>query len=70
MLRKLIINADDFGLTRGINLAVSECADAGLLRSASLMANGDAFDNAVESVKEREVSMVKRLQMNVLYLFL
>ncbi len=54
MRRMLIINADDFGMTRGINLGVSECADAGLLRSASLMPNGDAFDNAVEIVKERE----------------
>ncbi len=54
MRRLLVINADDFGLTRGINLAVSECADAGLLRSASLMANGDAFDDAVRIVKGRE----------------
>ncbi len=29
MRRQLIINADDFGMTRGINLAVSECADFG-----------------------------------------
>jgi predicted glycoside hydrolase/deacetylase ChbG (UPF0249 family) len=54
MRRLLIINADDFGLTRGINLAVSECADAGLVRSASLMANGEAFDDAVRTVKGRE----------------
>jgi predicted glycoside hydrolase/deacetylase ChbG (UPF0249 family) len=51
MLRKLIINADDFGLTSGINLAVSECAEAGLLRSATLMPNGEAFDDAVKTAK-------------------
>lgn len=54
MRRRLIVNADDLGLTRGINLAVSECADAGLLRSATLMANGPAFDDAVRMVKGRE----------------
>jgi predicted glycoside hydrolase/deacetylase ChbG (UPF0249 family) len=54
MERRLIINADDLGMTRGINLAVSECADFGMLRSTSLIANGDAFDDAVKSVKERD----------------
>jgi chitin disaccharide deacetylase len=54
MRRQLIINADDFGMTRGINLAVSECADSGALRSATLIPNGDAFDHAVKVVKERK----------------
>jgi predicted glycoside hydrolase/deacetylase ChbG (UPF0249 family) len=54
MRRQLIINADDLGLTRGINRAVSECADAGMLRSATLIANGKAFEDAVKMVKERE----------------
>ncbi len=54
MRRKLIVNADDLGLTRGINLAVSECADAGLLRSATLMANGPAFEDAVRIFRGRE----------------
>lgn len=54
MRRKLIVNADDLGLTRGINLAVSECADAGLLRSATLMANGPAFEDAVRMFRGRE----------------
>ncbi|MDR3569686.1 MAG: ChbG/HpnK family deacetylase [Syntrophobacteraceae bacterium] len=54
MHKKLIINADDLGLTKGINLAVSECADAGLLRSATIMANGAAFDDAVKIFGNRE----------------
>lgn len=44
----LIVNADDFGLTSGVNAAVSECARSGMLRSATLMANGAAFDDAVK----------------------
>ncbi|HYA42778.1 MAG TPA: ChbG/HpnK family deacetylase [Syntrophobacteraceae bacterium] len=54
MRRHLIINADDFGMTRGINLAVSECAGFGMLRSATLIANGEAFDDAVKVAKEQE----------------
>jgi len=54
MVRKLIINADDFGLTRGINLAISECAEVGVLQSATLMPNGEAFDDAVKTAKGRE----------------
>jgi predicted glycoside hydrolase/deacetylase ChbG (UPF0249 family) len=43
----LIINADDFGLTRGINRAILELHQAGAVTSATLMANGPAFDDAV-----------------------
>lgn len=50
--RKLIINADDFGLTRGVNLAVADCLEYGVLRSATLMANGEAFADAVATAQE------------------
>jgi predicted glycoside hydrolase/deacetylase ChbG (UPF0249 family) len=47
MAARLIINADDFGLTRGINRAVLELHQAAAITSATLMANGAAFDGAV-----------------------
>jgi predicted glycoside hydrolase/deacetylase ChbG (UPF0249 family) len=47
MFSRLIINADDFGLTPGINRAIAELHDAGAVTSATLMANGAAFDDAV-----------------------
>ncbi len=47
MPARLILNADDFGLTPGINRAISELHSAGVLTSATLMANGPAFDDAV-----------------------
>jgi hopanoid biosynthesis associated protein HpnK len=47
MPARLIINADDFGLTRGVNRAVVELHRAGSLTSATLMATGAAFDDAV-----------------------
>jgi len=47
MTARLILNADDFGLTRGVNRAIGELNAAGVLTSATLMANGPAFDDAV-----------------------
>ena len=43
----LIINADDFGLTPGVNRSIMELHRAGVLTSATLMATGAAFDDAV-----------------------
>src|ERR1700744_6112728 len=53
MLPRLIINADDFGLTRGVNRAIAELHDAGVITSATLMANGAAFDDAVATARAR-----------------
>jgi predicted glycoside hydrolase/deacetylase ChbG (UPF0249 family) len=47
MPARLILNADDFGLTPGINRAIAELHFAGALTSATLMANGPAFDDAI-----------------------
>ena len=46
---RLIINADDFGLTDGINNAILELNAAGALTSATLMATSAAFRNAVHA---------------------
>jgi hopanoid biosynthesis associated protein HpnK len=43
----LIINADDFGLTRGINRAIAEAHQRGVVTSTTLMATGAEFDDAV-----------------------
>ena len=45
---RLIINADDFGLTSGVNRAIAEAASGGALTSATLMAGSNCFDEAVE----------------------
>jgi len=50
---RLIINADDFGLTPGINRAIAELHDAGAVTSATLMATGPAFDGAVALARAR-----------------
>ena len=46
--RRLIVNADDFGFTAGVNEGIVEAHRRGILTAASLMANGPAFDHAVE----------------------
>jgi hopanoid biosynthesis associated protein HpnK len=52
-VRRLIINADDFGLTAGVNRAIAEAHDGGVVSSATLMANGPAFDDAVRLARSR-----------------
>lgn len=48
---RLIINADDFGLTSGVNRAIIEASRAGAITSTTLMANSSAFDEAVALAK-------------------
>ncbi len=50
-MRKLIVNADDFGLTAGVNRAIIETHTGGVVSSATLMANGAAFDDAVTAAR-------------------
>ncbi len=49
MLR-LIVNADDLGLTRGVNRAILQTHRRGIVTSATLMANAPAFEEAVTAV--------------------
>ena len=48
-VRRLIVNADDFGLTQGVNRATVEAHSDGIVTSATLMANGGAFEDAIQS---------------------
>src|SRR5579872_4314884 len=49
-VRRLIVNADDFGLTRGVNRAILEAHERGIVTSTTLMANSQAFEEAVSLV--------------------
>jgi hopanoid biosynthesis associated protein HpnK len=51
-LKRLIVNADDFGYTTGVNRAIVSAHRTGIVTSTSLMANGKAFPDAVERWKE------------------
>ncbi|WP_124639565.1 MULTISPECIES: carbohydrate deacetylase [Amniculibacterium] len=48
--KKIIINADDLGFTKSINLAIKEAHLSGYLTHASLMANTAFFNHAVDEV--------------------
>lgn len=52
MLR-LIVNADDFGLTSGVNRAIALANREGIVTSATVMANSCAFKEAVEVAKRQ-----------------
>jgi hopanoid biosynthesis associated protein HpnK len=51
MTRKVIINADDFGLCRGVNDAVAKAHTEGVLTSTTIMVNMPCADRAVETAK-------------------
>jgi hopanoid biosynthesis associated protein HpnK len=50
-VRRLIVNADDFGLTAGVNRGILETHAAGVVSSTTLMANGPAFEDAVNAAR-------------------
>ena len=56
-MRRLIINADDFGLTAGINRGILQANQQGVVTSATLMACGAAFDAAVEATRSRSLAL-------------
>jgi chitin disaccharide deacetylase len=47
-MRRLIVNADDFGFTAGVNRGIVEAHSRGVVTSSTLMANGRAFSDAVQ----------------------
>ena len=51
-MKHLVVNADDFGFTPDVNQGIVEAHRRGILTAATLMANGDAFDDAVRLARE------------------
>jgi len=50
--KQLVVNADDFGFTPDVNQGIVEAHRNGILTATTLMANGDAFDDAVKLARE------------------
>jgi hopanoid biosynthesis associated protein HpnK len=57
-VKKLIINADDFGISSPVNRAVIKGWTEGILTSASLMVAGEAFTEAVDLAKRNPALQV------------
>ncbi len=51
-MKFLIVNADDFGWTDGVNRGIAEAHRNGIVTSTSLLANGAAFQGAVQVARE------------------
>ncbi len=49
---RLIVNADDFGFARDVNEGIVEAHRRGILTATTLMANGNAFDDAAALARE------------------
>lgn len=56
--KKIIINADDFGLTRAINYGIMDSYQNGSIKSASLMVNVKATLHAIQFIKTNTISNV------------
>ena len=57
-MRHLIVNADDFGLTSGVNRGIIEAHTHGIVTSTTLMACGAKFEEAVKlASQELELSV-------------
>jgi hopanoid biosynthesis associated protein HpnK len=51
-LKQLIVNADDLGLTPGVNRGILRAFQDGIVTSASLLVTGNAFEEAVALARQ------------------
>jgi hopanoid biosynthesis associated protein HpnK len=51
-LKELIVNADDLGLTPGVNRGIQRAFQHGIVTSASLLVTGSAFEDAVALARQ------------------
>lgn len=58
MTSRLVVNADDLGLTRSINEGIFQALDAGDITDVSVLANGTAWDHALEGLRQRGIEGV------------
>ncbi len=54
MNRSLIVNADDFNLTRGVDRAILECHDRGIVSSTTFMVNLPVEARTLSELKKRK----------------
>jgi predicted glycoside hydrolase/deacetylase ChbG (UPF0249 family) len=51
-MKRLIVNADDFGWSEGVNRGIVEACRSGIVTSTTVLANGAAFDGAVRLARQ------------------
>jgi predicted glycoside hydrolase/deacetylase ChbG (UPF0249 family) len=50
---RILVSADDFGLSEGITTNILDAVDRGMVTSVSIIANGPGFEHAVSEFRER-----------------
>lgn len=55
-MKKVIFNADDFGLTKSVNIGILQCFKSGIVTDSSLLMNLEATEDAVKIIKRRELN--------------
>ena len=63
---KLILNADDFGLSPSINKGIVECFEKGLISSATMMMNTPYTEEAIELAKKHNLKNIG-IHLNLTY---
>lgn len=58
MKKRLVINADDFGLAEDINKGIIECYTSGAVSDITLLAVGDSFGHAVKLARENNIDKI------------
>ena len=64
--KKFILNADDLGLSKNINKGVIDGYNSGVLKSASLCANGDAFDAVINEIMPECPELCIGVHLNII----
>lgn len=65
-MKKIITTADDLGIDKGTNSAIRESFDVGVLTSSCLMADGEAFDDAVENVVKARPNLEIGIHLDII----
>lgn len=60
-----IINADDFGLSKSVNKAITDAFEGGLISNTTMLANGGYFDEAVNLAGEHNFSHKVGIHFNL-----
>lgn len=66
MTKKFILNADDFGMSQDFNRAVLFGCNDGFLKSASICANGPAFESAINEILPECQNLGLGIHLNIM----
>ena len=58
----IYINADDFGLSKGINKGIIDCINKGCLNSVSIIPNGKC---TLEGIKKLNLQKLKKISIHL-----